>query len=279
MKLSPRTIQQLARIIIGDTKVAPYRSGPDLVRLFNEFGANDLYGKDFPARWRYADEKITKLSETPDFGRFITHVFDPREFLGTAFDAQAAIKQANEYLKFDSLKIVNDGDFYRLRDLAGATVEFASPYVGSKKLTHVFTDEQIAKCDEKLARDDYDGAITNARSLVQAVLVDLEKRFDSTPPPYDGDLSKLYRRIKNHLHLDPAQVGVAEVLRQILSGLTSIVSGVAAMRNKMSDAHARTFRPQKHHAKLAVNAAKTLADFLFETAEYQRVKSTKGDGT
>lgn len=37
----------------------------------------------------------------------------------------------------------------------------------------------------------------------------------------------------------------------------------------MSDAHASTYRPARHHAKLATNAAKTLADFMFETFEYQ----------
>jgi hypothetical protein len=41
------------------------------------------------------------------------------------------------------------------------------------------------------------------------------------------------------------------------------------MRNRMSDSHAANYKPGRHHAKLAVNAAKTLADFLFETMAYQ----------
>ena len=41
------------------------------------------------------------------------------------------------------------------------------------------------------------------------------------------------------------------------------------MRNKMSDAHGVTYKPSRHHAKLAVNSAKTLADFLFDTMSYQ----------
>ena len=49
----------------------------------------------------------------------------------------------------------------------------------------------------------------------------------------------------------------------------------------MSDAHAASYRPSRHHAKLAVYAATTLADFLFETKSYQhqrgalRAKATK----
>ena len=41
------------------------------------------------------------------------------------------------------------------------------------------------------------------------------------------------------------------------------------LRNKMGDAHVRTYKPERHHAKLAVNSAKTLTDFLIDTLEYQ----------
>jgi hypothetical protein len=40
----------------------------------------------------------------------------------------------------------------------------------------------------------------------------------------------------------------------------------------MSDAHVRTHRPARHHAKLAVNAAKTLLDFCYATFEYQKTR-------
>src|SRR5207237_10541410 len=89
---------------------------------------------------------------------------------------------------------------------------------------------------------------------------------------YNMNLCIRYRSIQKHNILNPAQKDISDTLKQILSGLTSIVSGIATMRNKMGDAHAQTYRPRKHHAKLAINAAKTLADFLFETYEYQNVE-------
>jgi hypothetical protein len=275
MKLSGRTIRELAQIITGDSKISPYRSGPALVELFNEFGANDVYGQGFPTRWRYAEEKITTIIGTTEFSRLITHVFDRREFLGTSFQPEKTVEHMNQYLKFDGFVIAKDGAFYKLRDLKGASIDFASPFQGSRRVSHVFIDEQIAKCDEKLNREDYDGAITNARSLVEAVLIELERDFDPSPPPYDGDLPRLYRRVQKHLCLDPSRSDIADVLKQILSGLSSIIAGLAGMRNKMSDAHAQSYRPKKHHAKLAVNAAKTLADFLFETKQFQSKRKTK----
>jgi len=41
MKVSARTIGAIGRIVTGDEKISPYRSGPGLVRLFNEYGADD----------------------------------------------------------------------------------------------------------------------------------------------------------------------------------------------------------------------------------------------
>jgi len=120
--------------------------------------------------------------------------------------------------------------------------------------------------------NDFDGAITNARSLIEAVLSSIEADFDPTPPKYDGDLPKLYKRVQKHLKLSPGQEGLANSLRQILSGLTSIVSGLASLRNSMSDAHVIKYKPSEHHAQLAVNTAKTLCKFLFDTKEYQSQK-------
>jgi hypothetical protein len=37
----------------------------------------------------------------------------------------------------------------------------------------------------------------------------------------------------------------------------------------MSDAHARSYKPEKRHAQLAVNSARIIVDFIFETFEYQ----------
>lgn len=273
MKFADRTIRKLAELVTGDNKLMPYRSGPILVELFNQFGANDQYGQSFPTRWRYVDEKLHKLNGTPEMGRLVTHVFDPREFLDTQLDPQAAVNYINEYLKFDGFQVVRDGAFFRLRDSDGASVEFASPFQGSTQISHVFIDEQIAKCDEKLARDDYDGAITNARSLLEAVLTELERDADPKSAPYDGDLPKLYRRVQKILSLEPGRPDIAETLKQILSGLSNVAFGVAGMRNKMSDAHVRSYRPRKHHAKLAINAVKTLVDFLFETKQYQAARA------
>src|SRR3546814_14810307 len=61
-------------------------------------------------------------------------------------------------------------------------------------------------------------------------------------------------------------------IRQTLSGLTSVAKGIGALRTHGGDAHGREKgfrRIDARIARLAVNAASTLALFLIETWERQ----------
>lgn len=261
----------------GDEKLSPYRSGPRLVNFFNELGANDHYpdGGGFPSRWKFAEDKLRELNGKGTIRAVIGRTLDPAAFLDFDRPVDEAIAYLNKYLKFDDYEVVVDGNHVKIRNLKGPTVDLDHPYKESEELTHLFIDEQILKCERKIGEGDFDGAITNARSLLEAVLVSLERELSAFPEEYDGDLVKLYRRVQKLLNLDPSRKDVSDSLKQVLSGLTSIVNGLASLRNKMSDAHVTTSRAHRHHAKLAVNAAKTLADFLFETKTYQAVRSPK----
>ena len=50
-----------------------------------------------------------------------------------------------------------------------------------------------------------------------------------------------------------------------MRGLVQTVNGLASLQNKISDRHARTRKPAPHHARVVVNAAKTVAVFLVES--------------
>lgn len=264
----------LAKLVIGDTQITPYRSGPKLVRFFNDLGCDEHCpeGGGFPSRWKFAEEKLRELNGTEAIRSVMLRIFDPREYLDFGKPAAEPIEQLNKYLRFDQYEVVLDGDHVKVRSLRGASVELEHPYKESAELTHLFIDEQIEKCEKKIREEDFDGAVTNARSLLEAVLVSLERELSPAPEEYDGDLTKLYRRVQKLLNLDPSRKDVSESLKQILSGLVSVVTGLAAVRNKLGDAHVTTSRAARHHAKLAVNAAKTVADFLFETKTYQAAR-------
>lgn len=240
--------------------------------LFNDYGANDEYGQGFPSRWQYAESRLRELNDTPALAALICEVLDPREFLDTDYDAAEAINYINNRLSYDGYEIAIEGGFAKIRNLQGVHVEARHPFEGSEEHSHLFINEQIEKSERKIQDEDYDGAITNARSLVEAVLAQIESDLDSSPSKYDGDLPKLYKRVQKLLKLDPARPDVDQSLKQVLSGLTSIVQGLSGLSNKMGDRHVRTYKPSRHHAILVCNSAKSVCNFLFDTYAYQKSK-------
>lgn len=276
MKVSQYSIEFIGNMVAGDLPEFPYRSGPQLVKFFNQFGAHDVYpaGGGFPTRRIYAQDKVRDLNGSSALRDVIGKALDPREFARAEKSVDEAVVVVNENLKYDGFEVVPDGHFFKVRELAAGRVQIDPAAQVPDKPTQLTIDENIRKCEAKLAEGDFSGAITNARSLIEAVLIGIEKDLDANQPSYDGDLVKLFKRVQKLLNLEPDRKDVSDSLRQVLSGLTSIVNGLAAMRNKMSDAHAASFRPSRHHAKLAVYSATTLADFLFETKSYQHRRGT-----
>lgn len=127
---------------------------------------------------------------------------------------------------------------------------------------------------EKLLTDP-EGAITAARTMLESVCKHI---CDERGAAYESgwDLAKLYKAAAASMDIAPDQ-HTEQVIKQILSGVSSIVGGLAALRNSMSDAHGkgkRSVRPAVRHAKLAVNAAYTVAGFLIDThAEKAKVNA------
>ena len=277
MNLSEFTTEYLGNAIAGDIAGFPYRSGPQLVKFFNQFGGRDVYayGGGFPTRRIYAQDKVRELNGSAKLTEVIAKILDPREFVNSAITVEQAAAQLNEHLKYDGYEAVRDGLAFKVRNLSAGKLQIEAEARVSDELTQLSIDENIRKCESKLSEGDFSGAITNARSLVEGVLTGIEKELDAVAPTYDGDLGKLYKRVQKLLNLEPDRKDISEPLRQVLSGLHSVVNGLAPMRNKMGDAHVATYRPSRHHAKLAVYSAITLCDFLFETKSYQQRRSAK----
>jgi hypothetical protein len=275
MKLSDFSVQKIGEFIAGNSVSWPYRSGPKLVAFFNEMGFRDVYGQSFPARLTFAKDKIAELNGKPKLKDAIREMLDPRLWIDEkSGNVEKCAAEINEVLKYDGYEVVRDSNFYKVRELAGAVIEVEHRFAKSNQLSELLIEEQIQKCKEKVEVGDYSGAITNARSLVEAVCAKIEDDLDPNAIGNDGDLVKLFNRVRKLLNLDPSRKDISDSLKQVLAGLSSIINGLAAMRNKMSDAHGVVYKPSRHHAKLAVNSAKTLADFLFDTMSYQMEKGS-----
>lgn len=273
MKVAARTLTAIGQIVTGDKGLSPYRSGPVLVELFNDYGSQDVYDQGFPSRWKYAEEKLRELNGTPKLVAFLCEILDPREFMDTECEPGPAIEYLNQRLSYDGYEVAIEGGFTKVRNLQGDLVEVRHPFEGSQTDAHLFINEQIEKSERKIQDEDYDGAITNARSLLEAVLTQIESSLDSDPPKYDGDLPKLFKRVQKLLNLDPKRPDIDQSLKQVLSGFINIIQGLSGLSNKMGDRHVRTYRPSRHHAVLVCNSAKSTCNFLFDTYAYQKEKA------
>lgn len=273
MKISDFSAIKIGEFVAGDPDGWPYRSGPKLVAFFNKMGFRDVYSQGFPSRTTFSKEKVAELNGKPKLKDVIREMLDPRlwiELASSGHTVEACAAEVNEILRYDGYEVVRDNNFYKVRELAGAVIEVEHRFEESDEINELVIEEQIQKCREKIEGGDYSGAITNARSLIEAVCVKIELELDPTNAQgNDGDLVKLFNRVRRLLKLDPSRQDISDSLKQVLSGLSNIINGLAALRNKMSDAHGVDYKPSRHHAKLAVNSAKTLADFLFDTKSYQ----------
>jgi hypothetical protein len=140
----------------------------------------------------------------------------------------------NELLVFENFEVVRSGPFHKVRQITGSLVTVEAIPETLPELTVTFIEEQIQKCRNKIDAGDYDGAITNARALLEQMLLAIEADLSMEAPlSFDGDLVKLFNRVRTMLNMDASRKDISDSLKQVLGGLSSIVNGLASMRNKM----------------------------------------------
>lgn len=268
MKITERAIKFLGKTLCGDNGILPYKKGHELVDFFVGFGANDVYSEGFPSRWQYTEDKVREFNNTKTLKSIIENSVDPRDLIDLESDVPEIIKSINDYLKFDGYELNKVGEFYKIHDAKGIIVEPETV----QGLSHEFIKEQIGKCQNKIDQGDFNGAITNARSLVEAVMIEIIETHTGEEVKNGGKLENLFKKVKKILNLTIDPKVLPPTIIQILSGLDSITGGLAGLSNNSGDRHANKFKTKKHHAKLAVNSSMTLVDFLLDSMEYQNNK-------
>jgi hypothetical protein len=139
-----------------------------------------------------------------------------------------------------------------------------------QSINSIFVTEAWHKALDRRTSDP-EGAITASRALLESVCKSI---LDKASIEYadTAELPKLYTLTSQHLKLAPSQ-HTEQLFKQILGSCQSVVEGLGAMRNRLSDAHGRptqAVKPEQRHAELAVNLAGTMATFLIQTWEARK---------
>jgi len=119
MKLSEYSIDSLKEILSGDDPLTPYRSGPDLIKLFNSFGSRDVYKwKDggLPgsvSRNQYACNKLNEFNGSKALSGILLTFGDER-FYSKSEDPQIdrVVEKINGIIKHDGYRMNNSSGRY-----------------------------------------------------------------------------------------------------------------------------------------------------------------------
>jgi hypothetical protein len=149
----------------------------------------------------------------------------------------------------------------------------ASPLVESIVFDEAHIHSQWQKALER-KQIEPEGAITAARTLIESILKHI---LDEQDIEYNdaAELPELYREVAKSLNLAPEN-HQEQIFKQILGGVSGIVSGLGALRNKLGDAHGKSkksIKPSERHSELAVNLAGSMAIFLLKT--FKETKAIK----
>lgn len=232
---------------------------------------------DWDDDWIFKDSGLNLIGCSDQFFlRFLCEVVHP-VVRPDSNKAQALVTTFNKHLLVDSWELVEGKPVsgkptFVVRWCASGAVALPDPIHATDVLSDAYVRELAGKCDSRLASGDLDGAITIARTLLEAILSELETRLVGARGNYKGDLPKQFKQVTKLLRMDEQRSDLDDRFKDVIRGLVMVANGLAPLRNKMSDGHARERKPATHHARVVVNAAKTVSAFLVESYRYQLAK-------
>lgn len=248
------------------SKVLKYKGREDLSELLRHSVSFLEESSSYGSRW-FSRLSTFEIRSHPDFHEKLSNlseddkkeIFDALLLIYPVKDSQPEITNIEYYPDFD-IEINN--------------------LIETKELDRISFDyihEQIRKCNTKVAEKDFDGAISNARSLLESICLFILESKNKQKYEYDGNLIKLYKLVASILRMSPGDYDDSN-LKQILSGVFSIINGVSGLRNMYSDAHgaapsASIYKIDERHAILTVNLSKTITEYLFLSYEKSEITS------
>lgn len=275
--LSPQSIDAIVDIITGggghDTTspIGVYRSGPKIEKFMRACNVDfTVTGSRVPSLAQCLINLNNGFAPDKSLPRVIEAAADPRDFVHDPERHIAVVAHLNQALAFDGFEVQRQGHRMRLVD-EGKGVPVLAQLAG---LSDVLDFDTVSRdLDRALAssQTDPEDAVTAAcstlESVCRSILVEL-----GHPLPAKKDVQGLYNAVKQPLGLSPDRPDldplIANDVRQILSGLSTLVAGIGALRTHGGDAHGREkgySRIDPRIARLSIHAASTASLFLIET--------------
>lgn len=279
-RFSPYVTKALVDAITGGSgngstpPIGIYRSGPKIEQFFLDCGLDMRIGSG--SRVPGTTDFLRQTASLPEgddlIKRVILKVCDPREYLSEPDKAAAVREHLNRALEPDGMAVSVVGGKAHITERL-ATGMIIEPFISKVAILDFDTVQiEIARALPNL-KDDPEDAVTAACSLIEAVCRSILIELGLTLPA-KKDIEGLLKAVQEPLGLSPGRTDlppeIEQDIRQILGGITSVAKGIGALRTHGGDAHGREKgfrRIDARIARLAINAASSIALFLIETWE------------
>ncbi len=286
MLLSPLSLEKLTNIITGYAGLTSKINKSEIDRILEVSGSGDvictyeecfsehsdiinnpLYSKTEFKQEKYVRLQLEKINGTSRIHDFIIVYF--KHIYDYADEPEEVVEYLNRYFDTDgySVEKIESSDEYKIYSLDDCLVNYDCLFKESERGNYILINEHNEKCFNKIKLGDYTGAITNSRSLLEQLLCEIKAERLRTQGQrvsgYNGDIGQLIDNTFPLINFQLGQIGAAQrAYEKLENGFKDLISGLAILRIGMSDAHSITYVPTQKDAILAVNTAKTLANFI-----------------
>lgn len=286
MLLSPLSLEKLTNIITGYAGLTSKINKSEIDRILEVSGSGDvictyeecfsehsdiinnpLYSKTEFKQEKYVRLQLEKINGTSRIHDFIIVYF--KHIYDYADEPEEVVEYLNRYFDTDgySVEKIESSDEYKIYSLDDCLVNYDCLFKESERGNYILINEHNEKCFNKIKLGDYTGAITNSRSLLEQLLCEIKAERLRTQGQrvsgYNGDIGQLINNTFPLINFQLGQIGSAQrAYEKLENGFKDLISGLAILRIGMSDAHSITYIPTQKDAILAVNTAKTLANFI-----------------
>ncbi len=233
---------------------------------------------DWPDDWIFHDDRFNLMGcDDSVFLNFLCEMIHPLVCPDPS-EVNKMVQLFNVNLKFDNFEIFekytvsNRPVFFGRSKIIGNESIEKKGYEIKKYLDSEYVSQQINLMESSIEVAPH-VSIGLSKELIETCCKSI---FDKKKQQYDKnwDVVKLMKETTKLLKLTPTnmpnETKAASSIKQILRSLSSIVQGVAELRNEYGSGHGKDGKfngLQPRHAKLAVGAASTLAIYLLETHE------------
>lgn len=275
--LSIQSIDAIADVISGGVSgdgtppIGIYRSAAKIEKFMRSCNVTfEVDGSRVPS----LVQCLTELNNSPEaqlkLSRIIEASADPRDFFHDQERHAFVLEFLNRALGFDGYEVQQHGGRMRLIEAGkgGAVIAELAGLSGVIDFDTVSRDLDRALVSSQTDPEDaVTAACSTVESVCRSILIELGQ-----PLPAKKDVQGLYNAVKQPLGLSPDRSDIDPLIagdvRQILSGLATVIAGVGALRTHGGDAHGREkgfARIDARIARLSIHAASTAALFLIET--------------